>query len=118
MYEILTLSFSILLYFQADKIVASIFKFAKLLSDKFFSNIGTVLNLPFRFSYYLIKKMFVFLRYIAKRLFKRAIKNREKVDKYTVEPVLKVTPQLVQQKKFDNFHSSKREPVIIEYIEE
>jgi hypothetical protein len=118
MYEILTLVLSLLVFFQAEKIVASCFKFSKLLSDKFFESIGATFQVPFKIIFYIIKKAFLGIKYVVNILLKRTTQKPMKADRYTVEPILKVTPVTVQQVKKGALGNNKREPVIIEYIQE
>ena len=118
MYEILTLVLSLLVFFQAETIVASMFKFSKLLSDKFFENLGAVFQVPFKLTFYILKQAFKCIKYVANIFLMRSAEKHIKADRYSIEPILKVTPVTVQQVKKDALVNNKREPVIIEYIEE
>ncbi len=118
MYEILTLALSFLVFFQTEKIVSSLFKFSKLLSDQFFNHLGMILQLPLKLSFHLVKRSFLVVKGFAKYVSKRSTSSKVKTDRYSVEPILKVTPLSVQQLKQNRFGNNKREPVTIEYIED
>ncbi len=118
MYEILTLALSFLVFFQTEKIVSSLFKFSKLLSDQFFNHLGIILQLPFKLSFHLVKRSFLVVKGFAKYVYKRSTSSKVKTDRYSVEPILKVTLLSVQQLKQNRFGNNKREPVTIEYIED